>query len=117
MFPDRQQQVITTHLRLYAIGKTLGYQAGTFLGIMSLTFRQAQSCPLTTCGFQADVTTVTSFPTGTIDAAGTHIAVGLLTGLLVPIQGGTGAFEGVSGSIRIAPDDEARAVYHLTLPG
>ena len=111
-------QVITTHLKLYAIGETLGYRAGTFLGTMSFTYHLNPSlCSGSSVGCKgsADLHTLSTFPNGTIYAGGANITLAT-SGLVVPIQNGTGFFKGVSGSILIAPNDEHEAFYRLTLP-
>lgn len=108
--------VLSTTLKLYAVGTVLGLPQGTYLGTMSFTYQLHGSCSAggAGCTGTTNLQTLTSFPGGTITANGTNIS--LSAGLVVPIQKGTGAFKGVTGSIDIAPDGQASSVYHLTLP-
>lgn len=108
--------VLSTTLRLYAVGTVLGFPNNTFLGTMSFTYELHGSCSAggAGCTGTTNLKTVTSFPGGTITADGNNIH--LAAGLVVPIQTGTGAFKGVTGSIDIAPGGQASSVYHLTLP-
>ncbi len=108
--------VLSTTLRLYAVGTVLGLPSGTYLGTMSFTYQLHGSCSSSAAGCDGttNLQTVTTFPGGTISASGNHIS--LATNLVVPIQTGTGVFKGVSGSITIAPGGQASNVYHLVLP-
>ncbi len=108
--------VLSTTLRLYAVGTVLGLPNNTFLGTMSFTYQLHGSCSSSAAGCTGttNLQTVTSFPGGTITADGDHIS--LSSGLVVPVQSGTGIFKGVSGSIEIAPGGAASSVYRLKLP-
>jgi hypothetical protein len=111
--PDQTYQ---TQLRLFAISPTLGKNTGQFLGTMEFTWKLYGTCSSSSasCSGTADLTTVTKLPGGTISAAGKKISVS--KGFIVPIQSGTGAFKGVTGTIDIAPDGQAEDVFNLTLP-
>jgi hypothetical protein len=105
-----------TQLRLFAIGPTLGKNDGQYLGYMEFTWKLHGVCSSSaaSCSGTADLITVTKLPGGTISAAGDNLSVS--KGFIVPIQSGTGAFKGVSGTITIAPNGAAEDVFNLTLP-
>jgi hypothetical protein len=105
-----------TQLRLFATGPTLGKNNGQFLGTMEFTWKLHGTCSSSSasCSGTADLITVTKLPGGTISAAGKGLSVS--KGFIVPIQSGTGAFKGVTGTIDIAPDGQAEDVFNLTLP-
>jgi hypothetical protein len=109
-------QTYRTSLRLFAVGPTLGKNDGQFLGTMSFTWKLHGVCSSSaaSCSGTADLITVTQLPGGTISAAGNNLRVA--NGFVVPIQSGTGAFKGVSGTIDIAPNGNAEDVFNLTLP-
>jgi hypothetical protein len=105
-----------TTLRLFALGTTLGFPDGTPLGTMRFTWQLNGSCSTTEakCTGTAGITTLTKFPGGTISAETRNLA--LAHGILLPIQGGTGAFKGATGVISIAPGGIAESIYNLELP-
>lgn len=107
---------LSTSLRLYAVGSVLGFPNGTYLGNMSFTYQLNGSCSASGagCSGTTNLQTVTSFPGGTIKAGGAKIA--LSTGLIVPVESGTGIFKGATGSIDIAPGGQASSIYHLVIP-
>jgi hypothetical protein len=109
---------LQTTLHLFAVGETLGFPSNTFLGSMLFTYQflPGSACSASTAGCTGSTAleTVTTFPGGTITAGGPKIK--LTTGLIVPITKGTGVFKGVTGSIVIAPGDNAESIYRLTLP-
>jgi hypothetical protein len=107
----------STTLKLYAIGSVLGFPDGTPLGRMSFTWGPLHgSCSSSApgCSGTTNIFTVTSLPGGTITAGRTNVS--LSKGIVVPIQGGTGAFKGVKGTINIAPAGVAEDVFNLELP-
>ena len=108
--------VLSTTLRLYAVGNVLGFHDGTYLGTMDFTYQLHGSCSSSAagCNGTTNLQTLTKFPGGTITANGNKIS--LASGLVVPVLSGTGIFKGVSGTITIAPNGQANNVYHLTLP-
>jgi hypothetical protein len=108
--------VLSTTLKLYAVGVVLGLPNNTYLGTMSFTYQLHGSCSAggAGCTGTTNLQTLTTFPGGTITANGTNISLGV--GLVVPVQKGTGAFKGVTGTIDIAPGGQASSVYRLTLP-
>jgi hypothetical protein len=69
----------------------------------------AASCEGTT-----NIQTVTRLPGGTITAGGKNVS--LASGIVVPIQSGTGIFKGVTGSIQIAPLGVAVDIFRLVMP-
>jgi hypothetical protein len=108
--------VLSTQLRLYAVGTVLGFPSNTFLGTMSFTYQLHGTCSSggSGCTGTTNLDTLTKFPGGTITADGPKIS--LATGLTVPITKGTGIFKGVTGTIDIAPNGQANSVYKLVLP-
>ncbi len=108
--------VLSTQLRLYAVGTVLGFPNNTYLGTMNFTYQIHGSCGTSAagCSGTTNLMTVTTFPGGTITAGGTHIS--LTKGLVVPVVKGTGVFKGVTGTIDIAPGLVASSIYHLSLP-
>jgi hypothetical protein len=108
--------VLSTTLKLYAVGTVLGLPNNTYLGTMSFTYQLHGTCSAggDGCTGTTNLQTMTTFPGGTISAGGASIS--LSAGLVVPIEKGTGAFKGASGSIDIAPGGQASSIYHLTLP-
>jgi len=73
------------------------------------------SCSTTaaSCTGTTNLQTVTRLPGGTITANGTNIPVA--NGLVVAVQGGTGIFKGVRGTISIAPQGVAEDVFNLKM--
>jgi hypothetical protein len=108
--------VLSTTLKLYAVGTVLGLPSGSYLGSMSFSYQLHGSCSAGGggCTGSTNLQTVTRFPGGTITANDADL--NLSAGLVVPIEKGTGVFKGVTGSIDIAPGGQASSVYHLTLP-
>jgi hypothetical protein len=108
--------VLSTQLRLYAVGTVLGFPSNTFLGTMSFTYQLHGSCSAgaSGCTGTTNLHTLTSFPGGTITANGAQVR--LASGLVVPVQSGTGVFKGVTGTIDIAPNGQADSVYKLNIP-
>ena len=108
--------VLSTQLRLFAVGTVLGFPNNTYLGTMSFTYQLHGSCSSTAsgCSGTTNLETLTTFPGGTISANDKQVK--LSTGLVVPITGGTGVFKGVTGTVDIAPGGQASSVYHLVLP-
>ncbi len=107
----------STTLKLYAIGSVLGFPDGTPLGRMSFTWGPLHgecSSSAAGCAGTTNIFTVTSLPGGTITAGSNNVS--LSKGIIVPIQGGTGAFKGVKGTINIAPSGVAVDVFNLQLP-
>jgi hypothetical protein len=107
--------VLSTTLRLFAVGTTLGLPNNTFLGTMSFTYQLHGTCSASTtgCSGTTNLDTLTKFPGGTITANGNHIS---LSNALIPIKSGTGIFKGVTGTIDIAPGGQADSVYYLSVP-
>jgi hypothetical protein len=105
-----------TTLRLFALGTTLGFPDGTPLGTMRFTWQLSGSCSTTEakCTGTASIATLTKFPGGTISAQSRTLS--LAHGMLIPVQGGTGAFKGASGTIAIAPGGVAESIYNILLP-
>jgi hypothetical protein len=113
--------VLSTTLRLFAVGTVLGFPNNTYLGTMSFTYQLHGSCGTSSagCSGTTNLETLTTFPGGTITANGNHIS--LKTGLIVPVSKGTGIFKGVTGSIVIAPAGAtgtlvANSIYRLSIP-
>jgi hypothetical protein len=107
----------STTLRLNAIGTVLGFPGGTPMGTMSFTWGPLNgSCSTNaaSCSGTTNILTTTKLPGGTITANG--INVSLSRGIIVPVQGGTGIFQGVKGTIYIAPNDVAEDVFKLVMP-
>jgi hypothetical protein len=109
--------VLSTTLRLFAVGTVLGFPNNTYLGTMEFTYQLHGSCSSggTGCTGTTNLETLTTFPGGTITANGNNVK--LSTGLVVPVPKGTGLFKGVTGTIDIAPGGQANSVYHLVLSG
>ena len=106
----------STTLLLYASGDVLGYPDGTPMGKMLFTWGPLKgSCSTTaaSCTGTPNLQTVTRLPGGTITANGTNIPVA--NGLVVAVQGGTGIFKGVRGTISIAPQGVAEDVFNLKM--
>jgi len=107
----------STTLRLNAVGTVLGFPAGTPMGTMSFTWGPLNgSCSTNAaeCSGTTNILTLTKLPGGTITANG--INVSLAKGIIVPVQSGTGIFQGVKGTIYIAPNDVAVDIFKLVMP-
>ena len=107
----------STTLRLNAIGSVLGFPSGTPMGTMAFTWGPLNgscSTAAASCSGTTTISTLTRLPGGTITAGA--VDVSLAKGIVVPVQGGTGIFKGVTGKISIAPSDVAVDIFELTLP-
>ena len=107
----------STTLRLNAVGSVLGFPPGTPMGTMAFTWGPLSgscSSSAASCSGTTNIQTVTRLPGGTITAGSNNIS--LSDGIIVPVQGGTGIFKGVSGTIQIAPLGVAVDVFHLVMP-
>ncbi len=95
--------VLSTTLRLFAVGTTLGLPNNAFLGTMSFTYQLHGTCSASTtgCSGTTNLVTLTKFPGGTITANGNHIS---LSHPLILVKSGTGIFKGVTGTIDIVPE-------------
>ncbi|HEX4521183.1 MAG TPA: hypothetical protein VH063_16495 [Gaiellaceae bacterium] len=107
----------STTLRLFAIGDVLGFPNNTPMGRMAFMWGPLKggscSTAAASCSGTTNLETTTKLPGGTITANGINIS--LTHGLVVPIQGGTGIFKGVKGTIDIAPDGNAVDVFKLVM--
>ena len=112
--------IFSNTLRMFADGVTLGFKDGTPLGKIAYSwwFTGAFSCSpsATGCTGTTNVRTLTRLPGGTITAGADKVSIGI-HGEIIPIQSGTGIFKGVTGTVTIAPNSNAEAVYNLVLPG
>ena len=115
--PGDPGDTFSTTLRLNAIGNVLGFPQGTPMGTMSFLWGPlmgACSSSVASCEGTTNIQTVTRLPGGTISAGGKNVS--LASGIVVPIQSGTGIFRGVKGSIQIAPLGVAVDIFHLVMP-
>jgi len=112
--------IFSNTLRMFAEGETLGFKDGTPLGRIAYSwwFTGNFSCSpsATGCVGTTNVRTLTKLPGGTITAGADKVSIGI-HGEIIPIQSGTGIFKGVTGTVTIAPNSTAEAVYKLVLPG
>ena len=107
----------STVLKLNAIGTVLGFPNGTPMGTMSFTWgplNGACSSNAAQCNGTTNILTLTKLPGGTITANGINIS--LAKGIILPVQGGTGIFKGVKGTISVAPGGDHVDVFNLTMP-
>jgi hypothetical protein len=107
----------STSLRLFAIGKVLGFPDKTPMGRMAFNWGPLSgscSSSASSCNGTTNINTVTKLPGGTITAGGNHVS--LSKGIVVPVQSGTGVFKGATGTIAIAPASVAEDVFTLRLP-
>ena len=115
--PGDPGDTFSTTLRLNAIGNVLGFPQGTPMGTMSFLWgplKGACSSSAASCEGTTNIQTVTRLPGGTITAGGKNVS--LASGIVVPIQSGTGIFKGVKGTIQIAPLGVAVDIFHLVMP-
>jgi hypothetical protein len=115
--PGDAGDTFSTMLRLNAIGAVLGFPDGTPMGTMSFTWGPLNgSCSTAAagCSGTTNIATVTRLPGGTITAGARNVS--LSNGIVVPVQGGTGIFKGVTGRISIAPGDTPVDVFTLIVP-
>jgi hypothetical protein len=107
----------STVLKLNAIGNVLGFPGGTPMGTMAFTWgplKGACSSNAAECNGSTNILTLTRLPGGTITANG--INVSLAKGIILPIQGGTGIFKGVKGTVYVAPAGNHVDVFKLVMP-
>ena len=107
----------STTQKLSAVGTVLGLPNGRRVGTMQFTWGPLQGACSTNaagCNGTTNILTLTRLPGGTITANG--INVSLSRGIVLPIQGGTGIFRGVTGTVRIAPGGEHVEVFQLNMP-
>jgi hypothetical protein len=115
--PGDAGDTFSTTLRLNAIGTVLGFPSGTPMGTMAFTWGPLNgscSTAAASCSGTTNISTLTRLPGGTITAGGSNVS--LATGIVIPVEGGTGIFEGVKGKIEIAPQGVAVDVFELILP-
>jgi hypothetical protein len=115
--PGDAGDTFSTTLRLTAIGNVLGFPAGTSMGTMAFNWGPLNgSCSTSapSCSGTTNIGTVTRVPGGTITAGASSVS--LTSGIVVPVQSGTGIFKGVKGKISIAPGGVAIDIFDLTLP-
>jgi hypothetical protein len=108
----------STTLRLFAIGEEFGVRDATRVGTMAFDWGPLKGrCSNHSAGCQGttNISTFTQLPGGTITAGGKNIS--LSGGIVVPINGGTGAFKGARGTIQIAPAWAPREIFDVILPG
>ena len=107
----------STVLKLNAIGTVLGFPNGTPMGQMAFTWGPLNgSCSSNAaeCSGTTNILTTTKLPGGTITANG--INVSLANGIILPVQGGTGIFKGVKGTVYVAPGGDHVDVFKLQMP-
>jgi hypothetical protein len=109
----------STTLRLFAIGKVLGFPDKTPMGTMQFSWGPLSagtvcSADAPGCKGTTNLSTVTKLPGGTITAGGKNVS--LSHGLVVPVVSGTGIFKGVTGTVAIAPKGDPEDVFTLKLP-
>jgi hypothetical protein len=115
--PGDAGDTFSTTLRLNAIGNVLGFPQGTPMGTMSFNWgplNGACSSSAASCDGTTNIQTVTRLPGGTITAGGSNVS--LASGIVVPVESGTGIFKGVKGSIQIAPLGVAVDIFKLVMP-
>ena len=106
----------STVLKLNAIGTVLGFPNGTPMGTMAFTWGPLNgSCSSNAaeCSGTTTILTTTKLPGGTITANG--INVSLSHGIILPVQGGTGIFKGVKGTVYVAPGGNHLDVFKLVM--
>jgi hypothetical protein len=107
----------STTLKLNAVGTVLGFPNGTPMGTMSFTWGPLNgSCSSNAaqCSGTTNILTLTKLPGGTITANGTNL--NLSKGIIIPIQGGTGIFKGVKGTVSVAPGGNHIDAFKLIMP-
>jgi len=107
----------STVLKLNAIGTVLGFPNATPMGTMAFTWGPLNgSCSSNAaeCSGTTTILTTTKLPGGTITANG--IDVSLSHGIILPVQGGTGIFKGVKGTVYVAPGGNHLDVFKLVMP-
>jgi hypothetical protein len=107
----------STVLKLNAIGTVLGFPNGTPMGSMAFTWGPLNgSCSSNAaeCSGTTNILTLTKLPGGTITANGINIS--LARGIILPVQGGTGIFKGVKGTVYVAPGGDHVDVFKLLMP-
>ena len=107
----------STVLKLNAVGTVLGHPNGTPMGSMAFTWGPLKgSCSSNApeCSGTTNILTLTKLPGGTITANG--INVSLANGIILPVEGGTGIFNGVKGKVYVAPGGDHVDVFKLQMP-
>jgi hypothetical protein len=107
----------STTQKLSAVGTVLGLPNGRRVGTMQFTWGPlvgACSTNAAGCNGTTSILTLTRLPGGTITANGIHVS--LSHGIVLPIQGGTGIFKGVTGTVSVAPGGEHVEVFKLNMP-
>jgi hypothetical protein len=107
----------STTLKLNAVGTVLGFPNGTPMGTMAFTWGPLNgSCSTNAaqCNGTTNILTVTKLPGGTITANGVNLS--LAKGIILPVQGGTGIFKGVKGTVIVAPGGNHIDVFKLIMP-
>ena len=115
--PGHANDTFSTMLKLNAIGTVLGFPNGTPMGSMAFTWGPLNgSCSSNAaeCSGTTNILTTTKLPGGTIIANG--INVSLSNGIILPVQGGTGIFKGVKGTVYVAPGGDHVDVFKLQMP-
>jgi len=109
--------IFSTTLTEFATSTIFGTAGGNKVGTMSFSYVLHGSCSSTAagCSGNSDITTVTTFPGGTISAAKKAVPFSK-AGFVIPIQSGTGKFKGATGVIAVAPNGQALTSYSITLP-
>ncbi len=107
----------STTQNLSAVGTVLGVTNGRRIGTMQFTWGPLNgSCSASGsgCNGTTNISTVTRLPGGTITAGGVNVS--LSHGIVLPIEGGTGIFKGVTGKVYVAPAGEAVGIFKLKMP-
>ena len=107
----------STTLKLNAVGTVLGFPNGTPMGTMAFTWGPLNgSCSTNAaqCSGTTNILTLTKLPGGTITANGVNLS--LSKGIIIPIQGGTGIFKGVKGTVSVAPGGNHVDIFKLIMP-
>jgi hypothetical protein len=109
--------VFSTTLQIFAMSPEFGKSANAKLGQMSFSYTLHGSCSSAAagCSGTTNITTVTTFPGGTLVANRTNVPFSK-AGFVLPILSGTGRFKGATGSIAVAPAGQAESNYTITLP-
>jgi hypothetical protein len=109
--------VFSTTLTIFATTPEFGKSVNAKLGSMSFSYTLHGSCSSAAagCSGSTDITTVTTFPGGTLVADGKHVPFSK-AGFVLPIQSGTGRFAGAKGSVAVAPAGQAQSNYTISLP-
>ena len=115
--PGHANDTFSTMLKLNAIGTVLGFPNGTRMGTMAFNWGPLNgSCSSSSafCSGTTNIQTVTTLPGGTITAGSQHVSVG--NGITVPVEGGTGIFKGVKGTVYVAPGGDHVDIFKLQMP-